>query len=36
MTDKVDSEFATLDRRVSFVAYAHDNFFEIPFEGESD
>ena len=35
-TAKLDSARASLDRRVSFAAYAHDNYFGIADEGETD
>ena len=35
-TAKLDSARASLDRRVSFAAYANDNYFGIGDEGETD
>ena len=33
---KMDSARADLDRQTSFVAYANDNLFHVPQEGEND
>ena len=35
-TAKLDSARASLDRKVSFNAYAHDNYFGIANEGETE